>query len=553
MRVSFKQLKKMVDFPYFPEELARKLTDLGLEVREIKTYGRLEKIVVGRILKIKKHPNADRLKVVEVDIGKEKVSLVCGAPNIKEGRFVAVALEGAELQGKVKVKKVKIRGVNSPGTICSERELGLGEDHSGVMILPSHLSPGSALSQALELEDTVLDLEITSNRGDCLSILGIAREIAALTGGKVHLPLDKIRQDQITRENNLPEIQIDSPDLCPYYAARVIKSVKIAPSPLWLWQKVLLSGGKPINNVVDVTNYVMWEMGQPLHPFDLETIAGPKIVVRRAKEGENLVTLDDKCRRLNQEILVIADSRTAIALAGIMGGKETQVQPVTRDILLEAAYFDPVSIGRTSRKLGLITEASSRFEKGVDPKMVKKALDRAALLIQEVAGGKIVDPVLEVGKVPLRRKKIYFRPFKVNQVMGSRITSSTMERILKNLGFQVKKDKDKWRVSVPDFRQDVSREIDLVEEICRVYGYNKVKATLPSLGVQGERESREEKVKTTMRYLLRGCGFYEVITNSLTGEILFQVTRLSEEKSIRIRNPLSRELLSGWSSGRREF
>lgn len=541
MQVSLNQLKKMVDFPYSPGQLAEKLTHLGLEVREIKTFGRLEKILVGKILKVKKHPNADRLKIVDVDIGKEKISLVCGAPNLKEGCVVPVALEGAELPGKVKVEKVRIRGITSPGMICSEKELGLGEDHSGVMILPCHLSPGNSLSQALELEDVILDLEITSNRGDCLSVLGVAREIAILTRGKVHLPSDKIREDQLIRENNLPRIKIDAPDLCPYYAARVIKDVQIGPSPLWLRQKILVSGANPINNVVDVTNYVMWEIGQPLHPFDLDTIRESTVLVRRAKKGESLFTLDDKCRSLNEEMLVIADSQNAIALAGIMGGKETQVLPSTRHILLEAAYFDPVCVGKTSRKIGLITEASSRFEKGVDPKMVKRALNRAALLIQEVAGGKIVDPLLETGKIPLKRKKVYFRPFKVNKVMGGRITSSTMEDILKSLGFQVKKSKKRWTVNIPDFRQDITREIDLVEEICRVYGYNRVKATLPSLGMQEEREDKEEKIKDILRALLKGCGFYEVVTNSLTSERLFQVIGVPREKLVYIRNPLSRE------------
>jgi len=253
------------------------------------------------------------------------------------------------------------------------------------MILPSHLLPGDKLSRALELEDTILDLEITSNRGDCLSVLGVAREIAALTGKKLRFPSTRIRKDQIIFEKNLPRIRINDPELCPFYAARLIKGVKVTTSPLWLRRKILLSGGKPVNNVVDVTNYVMWEMGQPLHPFDLATIKGPEIVVRRSKQGEVLLTLDEKERRLTGDMLVIADTRDPIALAGVMGGKDTEVTFLTRDILLEAAYFNPFSIRRTSRRLGLSSEASSRFEKGVDPVAVRKALDRASILIQEIA------------------------------------------------------------------------------------------------------------------------------------------------------------------------
>ena len=539
MRVSLNELKRLVDFPYSPEELADKLTNLGLEVREISSFGKFNKVVVGKIVDIKKHPNADRLNIVKVNVGEGTVSLVCGAPNVKEGYCVAVALEGAELPGGIKVKKTKIRGVFSPGMICSERELGLGEDHSGIMVLPSDLTPGSNLSHALGIEDVILDIEITSNRGDCLSILGIAREIAALTGSKVRIPSDKIKDNQIVKETDLLSIQIDNPELCPLYTARIIRDVKITSSPYWLWQKVLLSGARPINNVVDVTNYVMWEIGQPMHPFDLDRIEGKKIVVRQAREGEVLVTLDDKLRTLNKNMLVIASTHIPIALAGIMGGKNTQVQSSTCNVLLEAAYFDPICVGKTSRKLGLSTEASYRFERGIDPAMVEKALNRAAMLIQKVAGGKIVEPVLREGKEPSRKKVIYFRPSRVNRIIGNRISFSTIENILKNLEFEIDKNKSKWKVTVPTFRGDVEREIDLIEEVCRVYGYNEVGKSLPSLGSGGGKKCKEEKVKDEIRNLLKGCGFYEVVTNPLVGEKSKRISALNSEKMIPIRNPLS--------------
>lgn len=541
MRVSFNQLKEMVDFPYTPSQLAEKLTMIGLEVKNEESVGELEGVVVGRILDIKKHPGADKLNVVKVDTGRQVLPLVCGAPNVEEGKYVAVALEGAELPGGRKVKKANIRGVSSPGMICSERELGLGEDHSGIMILPSHLRLGDKLCHALKLEDSILDLEVTSNRGDCLSVLGIAREIAALVGGELRLPPVHIKKEHTVSEKSPLSIQIEALDLCPFYAAKVIKDVKIGSSPLWLRWRILLSGAKPVNNVVDVTNYVMFEMGQPLHPFGLETLAGSKMIIRRAKEGESLLTLDGKQRKLSEDMLVIADTKGPIALAGIMGSEETETRSTTKNILLEAAYFNPISVGRTSRRLGLSSEASSRFERGVNPAMVKKSLDRACMLIQQVGGGKIVDPVLEAGKPPVKEKKIYFRPSKVNRVTALRVSPSTSERILNNLGFKVEKGKDKWKVNIPPHRQDVKREIDLVEEVSRIYGYHKIGISLPELGTEGGKEAGGERIKNSLKKTLTGCGFYETITNPLVGKKLLQIAKGSLDNISSVRNPLSLE------------
>ncbi|MBE0479052.1 phenylalanine--tRNA ligase subunit beta [Candidatus Aerophobetes bacterium] len=545
MRASYNELRRMVDFPYTPDELAERLTNVGLEVKEIQTAGEEKGVVVGKILTVKKHPNADKLKIVEVDTGKDKISLVCGAPNVEEGRYVAVAVEGAQLPGGIRVKKVNIRGISSPGMICSERELGLGEDHSGVMIFSSELQLGERFYRALGLEDTIFDIELTSNRGDCLSILGIAREIAAIAGKKVRLPDFHFKDEQIIFEDDVLPIKIEAPELCPFYAARIIRGIKIAPSPLWLRWKILLSGAKPVNNVVDVTNYVMWELGQPLHPFDLETLAGPQIIVRRAKQGEALVTLDDKERKLSEDMLVIANAEEPIAIAGIMGGRETEVTEATEDILLEAAYFSPISVSRTSRKLDLSSEASSRFERGVDAAMVEKAMDRASVLIQKVAGGKIVEPSLGAGKPPVKKKEVYFRPSKVNRITGLRIPSFTSEKILKNLGFEVKKDKEntknmgKWIVYVPGFRHDIEREIDLVEEIARIHGYNKIGISLPQPGGGGGKDESGESVKKLLRGVLKGSGFYEVITNPLIGERLLKAFRESLDNLLSVRNPLS--------------
>lgn len=543
MRISFNQLKKFVDFTYNPDQLAEKLTEIGIEVKEMQRVGTLERVVVGQILAVKKHPNADRLKIVDVDIGKDKLSLVCGAPNVDTGKFIAVALVDAELPGGMRVKKSKIRGVESPGMICSERDLGLGEDHAGIIALSTPLRIGECFSRALELEDTIFDVEITSNRGDWLSILGIAREIAAVTGETLQLPPFGIQSECAMFENNPPSIQIQAPTLCPFYAARIIRGVRVASSPLWLAWKIILSGAKPINNVVDVTNYVMWEIGQPLHPFDLEMIRSPKIIIREAEKGEVLVTLDDKTRQLNESMLVIADNKVPIAIAGIMGGKETEVTTDTNNILLEAAYFSPVSIGRTSRELGLKSEACSRFERGIDAAMVEKAMDRASMLIQAVAGGKIVEPSLQAGELPLRKNKICFRPSRVKRITNLGIAASNSEKILRNLGFEldtdVDEEKDTWRVTIPSFRSDVQREIDLVEDIVRIHSYEKIGTSLPELGSGGGKDAEGEKIEHISRNILKGFGFYEVITNPLIGESLLQVFREPLNNVLNIRNPLS--------------
>lgn len=540
MRVSYKHLKQLVNFPYSPEELAFKLTNLGLEVKGMDSFGKMEKVVVGKIISIKNHPDVDQLKVVELDIGKKTISLVCGAPNIREGISVPVALEGAKLRGGIRVKRVKVRGVTSPGMICSEDELGLGKDQSKVMVIPSHLPPGMGIIEALGLDDIILDLEITSNRGDCLSVIGISREIAALSGKKLNLPSCIIENATASNEESI-RIQIEDPDLCPYYAARVIKNVKVSSSPLWLWKKILISGGKPINNIVDVTNYVMWEMGQPLHPFDYRLLKDRRIIVRRTKKGESMITLDGFERQLNEDMLVIADAEKPVALAGIMGGKETQVGLCTQDILLESAYFTPFSIRQTSKKLGLSTEASFRFGKGIDPSEVKRALDRASLLIQEIAGGEIEDPLREEGNLPKRKKWIFFRPSRVNQILGSRIPAGKIKKLITQLGFQVKENGKEWKVGIPFFRQDVHREIDLIEEVSRIYGYEHIGVTLPSLGKEEGRVNSEEKIKDSIRHLLIGFGFYEVVTSSLVGEEIFEKADLPCQKQIKVRNSLSNQ------------
>ncbi len=537
MRVSYKHLQEMVDFSFSPQELAEQLTRLGLEVKNIEYFGKLEKIVVGKIVSIENHPNADKIKVVRVAVGSETISLVCGAPNIEEEMLVPVALEGARLKGGIRVKKMKVRGIDSPGMICSENELGLGGDQSGVMLLPSHLPLGINLSQALDLEDIVLDLEITSNRGDCLSMIGVAREIAALTGGSVHFSSFGVRDDKKQKGHQVG-IEIKDISLCPYYGAHLIKDVKIGPSPHWLRRKVLIAGAIPINNIVDITNYVLWETGQPLHAFDYRFLEDKKIIVRLAKKSEFLVTLDGVRRELDEDMLVIADSTRPVALAGIMGGKDSEVTNSTVDVLLESAYFNALSIQRTSKKIGLATEASSRFGRRVDPSGVRGALGRASLLIEEIAGGRF-ERILEKGKLPARRNWIILRPARVHRILGSRVIPFRMKEILENLQFKVEEKNGEWKVSVPSFRSDVSREIDLIEEIIRFHGYDRLKISLPSLVNKKIGEDLEEQCKERAREILKGLGFYEVISAPFAEGDIFRKTNLFSQEKIKIKNPLS--------------
>lgn len=385
-------------------------------------------------------------------------------------------------------------------------------------------------------EDVILDLEITSNRGDCLSLLGIAREISALTGKSLHFPP---YNEEIIKGESLFRVEIKDIELCPYYSACLIKDVKIAPSPLWLQKEILMSGGKPINNVVDITNYVLWETGQPLHSFDYSSLSGEKVIVRRAKEEEILVTLDDVERNLNKEMLVIADEKKAIALAGIIGGKGTQIEDYTRDVLLESAYFDPISIRKTSQMMDITTEASYRFERGVDPRGTKEALKRAAYLFQKIAGGKVAGRIVETGKLPPERKWVSFRPLKVNRIIGEKISLLQIKKIFHNLQFGVEEKEDKWIIGIPSFRKDIDREIDLIEEVVRFYGYDKISITLPPLGKGVPCEDLKERLRGKIREVLRGLGFYEAVGVGLEEEATFKRANLPLSEGIKLKNPIS--------------
>jgi phenylalanyl-tRNA synthetase beta chain len=547
MKVTINWLKEYVDLDGLPvEELAEGLTMAGLEVEAVVPIGReLQDVVAGKILEVGRHPRADRLTVCRVDCGKEVLDLVCGAPNVREGVTVPVALPGAILPSGIEVKPAVIRGVSSPGMICSERELGLSEDHSGIMILKEEIVPGTSLSRALNLEDTLLEISVTPNRGDCLSHIGIAREISALFRRPFRLP-DTSAAPKGGQAEAMTSVTILAPELCPRYVARLVTGVRIGPSPAWLRNRLLSVGIRSINNVVDITNFVLMELGQPLHAFDFDTLAGQRIVVRRAEAGERLITLDDQERELTPEMLVIADAEKGVALAGIMGGLNTEIRESTRRILIESAAFDPRSIRRTAKKLGLTSEASLRFERGVDIEGALRAADRAALLIRDLAGGEIVPGWVDVYPGRKDPQPITWNSRRTSRFLGIPVTAEDLADISRRLGFKiVEQGEEKLKVVPPSFRPDLTRPVDLMEEAARLVGYEKIPVTIPKISSTARKDPPLVPLRRRIREVLTGIGFHEVITYSFISEAqngLIQGTAFSGKGScLTIRNPISED------------
>ena len=546
MLISLEWLKEYVDFDLSPAELAEELTMVGLELEEfisVPTEG-LDKVVAGKIVHIEKHPNADKLTICKVDIGNgRQLPVVCGAPNAKEGSLYPFAPEGAELPSGAKIKAVEIRGEVSHGMLCSEKELKLSDDHSGLMELSLELESGIPIIEALGLDNVVMDLELTPNRSDCLSILGVAREVSAITGNPLRKPQISFEESG-TKASDLTSVTIEAPDLCPRYAARLVRGVKIGQSPYWMRKRLEDMGLRAINNVVDVTNYVLMELGHPLHAFDLNNLAGKRIVVRRPRPGEQITTLDEMPRELDGDMLVIADAERPVALAGVMGGAGSDVTDDTTDVLLESAYFSPVSISRTSKELGLHTEASHRFERGTDIEGLITALNRTAQLIQELAGGEICSGIVDAYPVPRPEVKVKLRPERVNSILGTDLTAEEMDKFLTSIEFQVNRDGDDMSVVAPTFRPDVEREIDLIEEIARLYGYDNIPVTTPAGEMQPESEAdRVANFREKAGSVLVACGLTEVVNYSFHSPDAFDMILLDEDSKyrnvLRIRNPIS--------------
>ena len=519
MLVSLKWLKDLVDVPVSVSELVDKLDLTGTAVEAVKKAGEaLDNIVVGQILAKEPHPEADKLWVTKVDVGSgEALQIVCGAQNFNAGDKVPVALVGATLPNGMTIKKAKLRGVESRGMNCSARELGLGEDHEGIMILPADAPVGTPFAEFAGLSDTVLELEITPNRPDCLSVAGVAREIGALYERSATTPASTPAETGEPVAASV-SVTIDDPDMCPRYAARLIRNVRIGPSPAWLAERVTASGARSISNIVDITNYVMFELGQPLHAFDADLLAKDAsgkvaIGVRTAVEGERLTTLDGQDRTLTADTLLITDPSGPVALAGVMGGESTEVHDGTVNVLLEAACFNPGSISRTSRRLGLFSEASSRFEKSVDRSSCVAALNRAAALMAELAGADVALGVVDTYPKPAAPRELDLRVERLNAVVGAQIPASEAAAILTRLGCEVS-GHDVLHVVAPTFRPDLEREVDLIEEVLRIFGMGRVESTLPSgAGRLGEL-TREQRWRERIGATLRACGLNETMTYS---------------------------------------
>ncbi len=546
MKVSLNWLRDYVEIRMEPKELIQLLTMAGLEVEEATSIGEgLEKVVVAQIQSIQKHPNADRLSLTQVKTDQGTFSVVCGAPNIREGQKVPFAQVGSRLPNGMEIKRSKIRGVVSEGMLCSEIELGLGQDASGIMILPSHLPLGIELGEALGLKDIVLDINITPNRPDCLCVIGIAREIAALTHQKVRYPSLSLKNDgeEIYQKTS---VTILDQDLCPRYVARMIEGVTIGPSPKWLIHRLERVGIRSINNVVDVTNYVMMEYGQPLHAFDFELLEQGRIVVRRANPGEEFVTLDGVKRILDSETLMICDGIKPVAIAGVMGGLNSEIREETKKVLLESAYFEPIGNRKTSKRLGLETEAAFRFGRGIDYGGCLLAANRAALLIQELAGGRIVEGVIDVYPQPIRPKPIRLRVKRIFQILGTEISQREVRNYLEDLGLDVHEENEEvFLITPPTFRGDLEREIDLIEEIARLHGYDKIPVTIPTRPPSIEGRDKEfSMIKKAMDILIHH-GYHEVITYSFTSPSSLDRIGLPIEdprrEHIRILNPLTED------------
>ena len=547
MKVSLKWVREFADFDLPVDQLATRLTDAGLEVAAISHLGGdLEGVVVGQIREVSRHTGADKLSVCQVNVGSDDLQIVCGAPNVARKAKVPVALIGARLPGGVEIRKTSLRGVESLGMICSEKELAVGETEDGIMILDEDLKMGQALSSALQLEDWILDVDLTPNRPDCLSIRGVAREVAALCGSRLKTLKAKSRETGSEAAQDLVQIQIDDPEACPRYAARVIKEVRIKESPFWVKRKLYSAGMRPINNVVDATNLVMLELGHPLHAFDYRLFAPhgesgqKKVVVRRAKNGEKFTTLDQVERTLNREVLLITDGIEPVAIGGIMGGLKSEVGPDTDTVLLESAYFDPRVIRRGRMFLGLSTESSQRFERGADPNGVVEAADRAARLLEDLAGGKVAQGLVDSYPRRIHPVKIALRPQRVNRLLSTDLTARQIKDILTSLDLDVKENQE-FEVQVPTFRPDLTREIDLIEEIARIYGYANIKTSLRASGSLVTHELPEDELIREIKHFLTGRGCFEVITNNLVDpEILKRMK--PDCPGVSIQNPLSHDL-----------
>ena len=546
MQISLNWLKEYVDIDLGVDELSQLLTMLGLEIEKIVAPGKdISQIFIGKILDIAPHPDADKLVVCHTDVGQnEPLQIVCGAKNMKAGDKVPTAVIGATLPGGFEIGRRKMRGIESQGMMCSARELGLGDDHSGLMILPEDAPIGADAKKFLGLDDVVFEIEVTPNRGDWASMIGVARELAAYFGKELRIP-GVTTQETGERAGTLSSVTIEDPELCPRYIGRILTNVTVAPSPLWLAQRLIAAGQRPINNIVDVTNYVLLETGHPLHAFDYDLLAENRIVVRRARPGEAITTLDGEKRALEEAMLVIGDAEKAQAVAGVMGGADSEVGEKTTRIFLESAVFAPSSIRRTARKLNLLTEAAQHFQRGADPDMAEYAINRAAMLMQQVAGAQIAPDLLDEHPRPQTVKSVTLRFSRTKALLGAEIPEDRQCSILRQLGFSLSgKDLESAQFTVPSWRHDVTMESDLIEELARFYGYDNIPATVPRVRQSDKVFAPFEKRIRDLRDLLVKQGLSEIF--NWTFSSAEQVRKCGmpgfHENMVFLQNPLTENL-----------
>ena len=546
MKFTLDWLQEYVDTEgYTPAEIADQLTMLGLEVDSVtEMYEELAPLKTATIVAIDKHPDADKLRVCEVAVGEETLTIVCGAPNARKGLATVVALPGTTLPGGIKIKKSKVRGVASSGMLCSERELGLSDSHTGIMELPDDTVHGQSFIEAMGLKDIQIEVDLTPNRPDCASVIGVAREVAGFVRKPLTLPVESY---EIPGSSSEFRVDVESSELCPRYAARLIKDIKIGPSPWWLRKRLLSIGLRPINNVVDITNLVMMEYGQPLHAFDFKNVAGGRIVVRNPHQDElKFITLDGVERSLDPQMLMICDNDKPVAVAGVMGGMNSEVSDSTTEVLLESACFNSVSVRKTARQLNLSTDASYRFERGVDPGGCVTAMERAVQLLCEVAGGTYDERGVDVygGKRPINSQTL--RISRTSDLIGMELSYDSIADVLQSIGMRcIPKDEDTLWVNPPTFRVDIEREADLVEEVARLIGYNNVPTALPAVNMSFPEQSQERKLRIQTSRLLTRIGFNEAINYSFVSEKHPDLMALAPEdmrrKSVAILNPLSED------------
>ncbi|MBE0466200.1 MAG: phenylalanine--tRNA ligase subunit beta [Candidatus Desulforudis sp.] len=546
MRVSLGWLREFVEIPVPAAELAERLTFAGVAVDRVDEPGKdVSGVVTGEILEVQPHPNADRLVIARVGIGEGELQIVTGAMNFKTGDVVPVAPVGATLAGGLSIRRAKFRGVESWGMLCAADELGVGEDHEGILILPPGTPVGVEAGPLLGLDDQILELDLTPNRGDCLSVRGVAREVATILNLPLRTPEPVLVELQALATDRAVRVDIEDPGLCGRYVARMIVDVIVKPSPLWLQRRLFAAGMRPINNIVDVTNYVMLEWGQPQHAFDFDTVTGGHVIVRNARPGEVLITLDGQERRLAPEMLLIADPGRAIGIAGVMGGLDSEVTAGTSRILLESAYFNPVSIRRTAKALGLRSEASNRFEKGVDPDGCLRAADRAVELIHRIGAGRIAAGAVDAYPAPYVPKTIILRPERVEHILGVSVPPEEIKGVLERLEFSVREAEGRFLAGIPSHRTDVAREIDLIEEVARIYGYDRVPPTLPFGTTTAGVRTAAQAFEVNLKGWLTACGLTEVITYTFTNRKVFDRLRFPEDdgrrRTVRLRNPLNEE------------